>query len=223
MSRFCTWIAAAVFASVTCLLGLPQAGADVLNINPAADGSVQDLDHNGTFDIVDGSELDMRNFDLQSFKLDSRGIAEFSLASVPAGAIIDSATFVFTTNAYTTSTSTVFVDGYIGDGSLTVGDATTPFTPFGSYDAAALGLGQHDFAIPAVFVQSLLPLGVVGLRLSTPLNQGNTQLYSSDFNGLSPPGPLLVLNYRVPEPSSVVLGAMGVVALVTCAWRRRAK
>lgn len=211
-----------VCAVVVCTIAAPIAVADMIDIDPAADGSVQDVQHDGVFDVVDPSDLDLRNFDLQSFKLDSRGIAEFNLSGIPAGAIVDSAALVFTIGSFTSSTTSVFVDYYAGNGLLTVDDATIAASGLGSFNAAALGLGQHSFGIPAEVVQNLLPNGILGLRLTTPLNSGNTQLVSSAADG-SPPGPLLMVIYQVPEPSTMVLGAMALIGLAACGRRRRQK
>ena len=213
MSRICTWIGVAAIASVTCLGGLPQAGADVLNINPAADGSVQDLDHDGTFDVVDVTDLDLRNFDFPSFKLDSRGIAEFNLAGVPAGAIIDSATFVFTTASFTTSTPTVFIDAQSGEAHSHSAMPPRRPLPWEVTTQPPSALGQPTSPSPRHSCRIFYRWAWSGCVLRRPSIKATRSSTAPTSIGASPPGPLLVLTYRVPEPSSLVLGAIGVAAL----------
>src|SRR5262249_34558200 len=64
------------FVAVHCEI----AGASSATINPLVDGTVQDNDHNGTFDTLTTGDLtlDMRNFNLTGAMFENRGIIDFS-------------------------------------------------------------------------------------------------------------------------------------------------
>lgn len=219
----------ALAAVITWTLAAPlQAVADSITINADAedDATVMDNDKDGVFDTLDTADddLDMRHFST----FENRGLVEFPLAAVPNGAILTAASFVFQTNAFTSSTETVSIDGYTGDGVLTIADATIATTPLGSYDGSDLGLGVHSVPLALGLLQTLVDVdGIVGLRLSVALNAGNTQIDSTETAlFLGSQRPQLELVY-VPEPNTALLACFGAAMVaVQVAYRafgRRAR
>lgn len=196
------------------------AQAAVVKLTPVADARVSDTDGDGVFESISTANID-RDFGLvvrqfQDFTptvdFEDRAVIEFDLSSVPTDIAIDTLTFDFRTTAFTSSSNTVTIFGYIGDGVVSLDDATVKATSLGSYNVQSLGLGQQSVPLEASLLQPLLSQSsFLGLRLQGTDPTVNTSIASLENN--SPP--TLTVQFQnepeaVPEPLTILGSATAI-------------
>ncbi len=215
-------------ASVFCfMLSGSTAIADIVSFTTIADARLFDTGANGSFETLDTGNLTMsiRNFATlgSANSFEERSVAEFNLSTLPAGASIGSVTFQFDTRSFANSNTRVDIFGYQGDGLTTLSDATTSAVLLGSYDPVALGLGMQSVSLnTAPFATLLATSPLIGLRFQG-IESTNTQFSSLEGSGiLNTIAPTLTVNTNaVPEPGSVALIGLGLVAAPLAIRRQR--
>jgi hypothetical protein len=215
MTNFGVSVAAAVVTMSLAAIS-PRAGAATYTLNPLVDGVANDTNGDGLFDGVttNGTFLSVRNF---PGTLIDRPLIEYSTTTIPAG-IINSVTFQFYEQAFTSSSTSVNLIGYIGDGALSLSDATVTGTLLGNYNPVSAGIGAEGVPLDLAQFNALRTSPRIGLRLESGGGPVNTQITSSE--GALGDWPLIVLNYTVPEPSSAAAVAVsGALFLRRCGRR----
>ncbi len=137
-----------------------------------------------------------------------RGLLEYSLAGIPDTADVLSASLQINIYFYNNPPlANVQLNGYIGDGNLSVADVTVPLNDIGRTGAIS-SLGTRTVALDAAYIESVLAAGHnwLGVMAHQLVASGSTGYTAG--NGY----PQLAIEY-VPEPATLVLGLLMILLL----------
>lgn len=197
------------------------AGAVAADLATIADGAIVDDDGDG-FDSIDDRSLQVAFVDNGVLVRITRSAAEFDLEALPADASVESIVLEVRQVSIGSSHGPFEVWGYVGDGSLSLGDATAGATLLATGIASPNGPVSVEVTS---FVSSLMAgderyagfvlKGVHESRWSDLLGFFHSTEYREFVDRDVNPVNASVLRFRaVPEPSThvVILGALALFA-----------
>lgn len=155
---------------------------------------------------------------LSSTGLLREGYLEYSLASLPSDATVTSASFTYTVDLITyppdPSLSLNLYDG--GDGATTLADISkNTWNVAQSQDYTSVGVYTTNFfsVIPLNDRAENFPSGYLGLSLFPRIDGKQTGITSKEYAALlGEQAPVLTITYSVPEPGSLAVVALTVLA-----------
>jgi hypothetical protein len=221
---------------------LVAAAASITTASARADFFSAATSDEGTRQIIGASPATLVHGQLAQLTVSVAGntqasvdsIMEFSIAPIstlPNGAVITSATLFFDVSGAQSggSPAALSVNGYPdGDGIVGLGDFLKPTTPLGgtgNLPQGAPGSLEIPFQIDATaLIQSLVNARTrfVGFHFEGPGGDSSESIWGSDPANAAALRPHLDITFTaaVPEPSSVLLMAIGMAGISGAAWRR---
>ncbi|MFO0888923.1 MAG: hypothetical protein U0790_07210 [Isosphaeraceae bacterium] len=217
------------------LTALPTARswAGTLTVNAASDAVAVDDTGTGVFTSITSASggLDIRNFASQSPNFERRSIVYFSTFTLPTNVTITSVILNYGVAGLNQDISDVVnVFGFQGGSSITTSDATSAATSLPSFHPWPQGLGNQTLDLGSAGISLVQTLSgsssPLALRFQGASWGVNTLLYSIENNGFgSFNSPSLTITFEslstVPEPSSIVLSAVGLSMIgLVCVFSR---
>ncbi len=179
-------------------VGVEQSGGAVVTLQPVADRSADDANHDGTWDTWMPLSDALLAYNGRPSGYDIRTALEFDLSSLPARTIVNSAVLRIRYNgANGWPANTLQFNGYVGDGILTFDDYRSGQQIGPLYPAFGPG-GDLFYRVPATeFVQFLIDDGrpFAGFMVRN-ISWNQTAFFSSRATNASL-RPVLVLDYSI--------------------------
>ncbi|WP_197454368.1 Ig-like domain-containing protein [Stieleria varia] len=182
-------------------------GTEQTAISVSSDAEVIDTNRDGSFDVI--------NFSGNTIAIDNRvaagdqrvGVFEFSTSSIPTGSTIISAALEYTVFDQDVN-STINIDGFAGDGTVQLSDASVVAPLLGTFNASMTGVGTHRMLIDPALISAAINSGSVTIRARSVLDSGGTTVRAIEDPRNTDEVKLDVV-YLPPAPTIDLAGGLG--------------
>ena len=217
------WGIAAIVAGLSfCLTIASPARAGLIKVGPVQDQSANDSNRDGVWDTLNPANENVLLVYNGGQTYNFRVAMEFPVGAIPRGYHVDLATlFLKYDGAGGHMAKAMRVNGYVGDGVLTLADFNVPTNPVAPLQESFAPPGGQYLIDVTAFVQSLVDHhdAYAGFMLENLEVIQTALLPSEDPNPANRPS--LSVTFSIPLPPGLIPGALVGAAIV--ARKRRAR